>query len=76
MNVITIPKTMARQDDLVIVPRRAYEALVSFQRERETLEADPDTGLELSERAKRRLKRARRGGGRRFSLSEVTRRYS
>lgn len=45
MNVITIPKAIARRDDLVVVPRREYEALVSFQRERETLDDELDTGL-------------------------------
>jgi hypothetical protein len=38
--------------------------------------ADPDAGLELSERAKRRLGLARKSrGGKRFSLAEMKRRY-
>ena len=36
---------------------------------------DPDFGLELTESAKRRLARARKGGGKRFSLAEMRRRY-
>lgn len=45
MNVITIPKAIAQRGDLMVVPRREYEALVSFQRERETLDDELDTGL-------------------------------
>ncbi len=38
--------------------------------------ADPDVGLELSARAKRRLKLARTSdSGKRFSLAEMKRRY-
>ncbi|TSC83856.1 MAG: hypothetical protein G01um101417_423 [Parcubacteria group bacterium Gr01-1014_17] len=31
MNTITIPKTISRGDDLVVVPRRDYEALRANQ---------------------------------------------
>ncbi len=35
MNAITIPKTLAPKDDLVVVPRKEYEALLSFRTYRE-----------------------------------------
>lgn len=41
----------------------------------EELLTDPDAGLELSLYAKRRLRLARKGGGKRFSLAEMKRRY-
>lgn len=37
--------------------------------------ADPDFGLELSARAKRRLRLARKGGGKRFSLAKMRQLY-
>ena len=38
--------------------------------------ADPDAGLELSAYAKRRLRLARKSGGKHFSLAEMRRRYA
>lgn len=35
MNTITIPKTLAQKDDLIVVPRQEYEALLSFKTYRE-----------------------------------------
>lgn len=31
MNTITIPKKLARNDDLIVVPRKEYEALVELR---------------------------------------------
>lgn len=63
MNVILTPQ-------LKNAVRR--EVLIAIQE----VFADPDTGLELSAYAKRRLRLARKGGGKRFSLAEMRRRYS
>ena len=35
MSTITIPKKLAQEDDLVVVPRREYEALVRLRKMRE-----------------------------------------
>jgi len=35
MRIVTIPKTLARQGDLVIIPRRDYEKLVELKKIRE-----------------------------------------
>jgi len=35
MNAITIPKNIAARDDLVIIPRKEYEALLELKRFRE-----------------------------------------
>lgn len=35
MATITIPKTLAQKDDLVVIPRQEYEALVELKRLRE-----------------------------------------
>lgn len=35
MNVITIPKKLAKRDDLVVIPRGEYEALLGFQKIKE-----------------------------------------
>jgi hypothetical protein len=35
MSTITIPKKMASKDDLIIVPRKEYEALVELKKIRE-----------------------------------------
>jgi hypothetical protein len=35
MNTITIPKTLAGKDDLVVVPRKEYEALLQLKRLKE-----------------------------------------
>lgn len=35
MNTVTIPKTLAQKDDLVVVSRKEYEALLSFKTYRE-----------------------------------------
>lgn len=32
MNTITIPKKLASQDDLVIIPRKEYEALLGLKK--------------------------------------------
>jgi len=35
MNTITIPKKLAEKDDLVVIPRREYEALLVFKKFKE-----------------------------------------
>ncbi|MBI2514690.1 hypothetical protein HYV91_00655 [Candidatus Wolfebacteria bacterium] len=35
MNTITIPQKLAQKDDLVVIPRREYEALLEFKTFRE-----------------------------------------
>lgn len=35
MSTITIPKKLAQKDDLVVIPRREYEALVALKRLKE-----------------------------------------
>ena len=35
MSTITIPKNLAGKDDLVVIPRREYEALLAFRKIRE-----------------------------------------
>jgi len=35
MNTLTIPRKLAQKDDLVIIPRKEYEALLNFKRARE-----------------------------------------
>ena len=35
MNTITIPKKLAQKDDLVVVPRKEYEALLEFKKIKE-----------------------------------------
>lgn len=35
MNTITIPKKMVARDDLVIIPRKEYEALLEFKKFKE-----------------------------------------
>ncbi len=35
MNTITIPKKLAQRDDLIIVPRREYEALLALRKLKE-----------------------------------------
>ena len=45
MPVITIPRSIAPQDDLVVVPRREYESLVSFRRAREVFDSELDEAI-------------------------------
>jgi len=35
MNIITIPKKLAKKDDLVVLPRKEYENLVEFKKIKE-----------------------------------------
>ncbi len=35
MNTVTIPKKMASQDDLIVIPRKEYEALLELKKIRE-----------------------------------------
>ena len=35
MNAVTIPKKLAAKDDLVVIPRREYEALLALRRFKE-----------------------------------------
>ena len=35
MNTITIPKKIASRDDLIVIPRKEYEALLEFKKFKE-----------------------------------------
>ena len=35
MSIITIPKKLAREDDLIVVPRREYQALLALKKFKE-----------------------------------------
>ena len=35
MNTITIPKNLAKKDDLIVMPRREYETLLALRQVRE-----------------------------------------
>ncbi len=41
MNTITIPKKLARKGDLIVVPRKEYEALLLLKRFKEFAEFAP-----------------------------------
>ena len=45
MNVITIPKKIAGRGDLVVLPRREYELLLTSRRKVEDIDSAIDTGL-------------------------------
>ena len=57
MTILTIPRKIAKHDDLVVIPRKEYEALLEYQR-RVGL-SDEDRILRLSQES-RQLKRAGR----------------
>ncbi len=59
MNVITIPKKTIL-DDFIVIPRKEYEALLELKKIAKNKLNDPDAGLELTIRAQKRLKSARR----------------
>jgi len=46
MNTLTIPKSLANHDDLVVLPRRDYEQLVSDST-KETIKRDPKIDREI-----------------------------
>lgn len=65
MNTITIPKKMAERDDLVIIPRKEYEALLEL---RKFKEFSPTTAQKKAlARAERNFKK-----GKTFSYNELT----
>ncbi|HBV01514.1 MAG TPA: hypothetical protein DEF00_03980 [Candidatus Taylorbacteria bacterium] len=66
MNTITIPKTLAPKDDLVVVPRKEYEALLSFRTYRE---------VRISKAQKQALRRAEKNlsAGKTLSYHELVR---
>ena len=35
MNTLTMPKKLAQKDDLIVIPRKEYEALLGFKKIRE-----------------------------------------
>ncbi len=47
MQTLTIPKSLIGQDDLIVLPRRDYEQLVSDS-VKETIEHDPKIDRELA----------------------------
>ena len=65
MNTITIPKTLARNDDLVVLPRKEYDALLEL---RKTKEFKPTSGqLKALMRAEKNL-----SIGKTLSYNELT----
>lgn len=64
MNVLTIPKSLIKNDDLVILPRRDYEVLLGFRKTRE---------IALTPALKRIIIQARknRKGGNFLSFNEL-----
>lgn len=83
METITIPKKLAAYGDLIVIPRVEYEALKSRQREAAVIEPlipsdpnDPDFGLELSAKAKRRLRAALKTKSKTVPLSVLLKKYA
>lgn len=66
MNTITIPKNLIRNDDLVIIPRKEYEALFEFKKIKEFAPTNSE---------KRALKRAEENfkQGKTLSYNELIR---
>lgn len=66
MNTITIPKTPAPKDDLVVIPRKEYEALLSFRTYRE---------VRITRAQKQALRRAEKNlsAGKTLSYHELVR---
>lgn len=71
MNTITIPKKLAGQGDLIIIPRKEYEELVGWKEMMKTFKTFTPTAAE-----KTSLKKARRDhkGGKYISFNELKRR--
>jgi hypothetical protein len=67
MATVTIPKRLAKDDDLVVVPRKEYEALIALRRIREFTPAPSERRALL--RAERNLKK-----GKALSYNELARR--
>ena len=57
MSTITIPKKLAKQDDLVVIPKKEYEALLLFKKFREF------TPTAAQRKALRRAESNKRGNG-------------
>ena len=64
MNILTISKKGVRPEVKTLITRAVQEVLY-----------DPDFGLELSERAKKRLSEARMSRQKGISFSEIKRKY-
>ena len=71
MNVITIPKSIAKDDDLVVIPRKEYEKMIIKLK---AVLNDPDFGLELTDYAKKKLKRSM-ASKKTVSLDKVLKKY-
>ena len=57
MKVLTIPKTLSKEGDLVVIPRREYEQLIAFKKIREFR---PTAGqIAALKRAERNLKKGK-----------------
>ena len=65
MNILTISKKGVRPEVKTLITRAVQEVLY-----------DPDFGLELSERAKKRLSEARTSKQKSIPFSEIKRKYS
>ena len=85
MSVVTIPKQMAQEGDLVVLPRADYEALIASQKynDRAVIEPlttsdsrDPDFELVLTDEAHARLRTATKSSRKKVSFSAVLKKYS
>ena len=66
MNTVTIPKKLAQKDDLVVVPRKEYEALLELKKVKEFI---PTAAQKKAlARAERNVKR-----GKTLSYNELAR---
>jgi hypothetical protein len=54
--VINIPKEMAREGDLVLIPRKIYEEFLRLRKKREWEEKDTDEAIKVFQEEKRRKK--------------------
>ena len=57
MNTVTIPKKIANSDDLVVVPRKEYEALLELKSAKEFVPTQPQRRALV--RAERNFKRGK-----------------
>lgn len=83
METIAIPKKLAAYGDLIVIPRIEYEALQALKKETSVIEPlipsdsnDPDFGLELSAKAKRRLRAALKRRSKTVPLSVLLKKYA
>lgn len=55
-NIITIPKEFIKKDDLVLIPRKEYEAFLRLRKQREWEAKDTDEAVKIFKKEKKRKK--------------------